>query len=209
MIITCKNCKTSYHIARKNIEGRQLRCSKCKHQWVYKGKDFVRKVKHDTLYLTAIKSKKPKLKMANFWTFLLTSFLLILALGVSMLFFQNFWRKHVPMLIPYYEAVGAYSTGGCVLHSTYAVKVESGIVVNGIVENTSNVKRKIPALLVNVSYKNVDKPQKVLIPEPAGHLVPEEKYFFNQQINPVESVEKISVEIMNGFEVFFYKLFDK
>lgn len=209
MIITCKNCKTSYHIARKNIEGKQLRCSKCKHQWVYKGKDFVSKVKHDTLYLTAIKSTKPKFKLVSLWIFLFPIFLVIVMIGVSMVFFQNFWRKHVPMMIPYYESAGAYSTEGCVLHSTYAVKVDAGIVINGIVENASNVKRKIPALLVSVSYRNVDKPQKFLIAEQPVYLGPEEKYFFNQQITPVGSVEKISVEIMSGFEIVFYKLFDR
>lgn len=208
MIITCKNCRTSYHVARTNMDGRQLRCTKCKHQWVYKDKALIRQVKHDALYLTAVKPEKAKFRVMGLWIFSIPILMLAFMVMASIISLQTFWRKYVPMIVPYYESVGAHSAEGCELHSTYAVKIESGMIINGVVENTSSFKRKIPPLLIRILYKNAST-QTILIPAPEGYLVPEEKYFFNQQIKFSEDTEAVSVEIMDGIQAVFYKLFEQ
>lgn len=207
MIITCKNCKTSFYVAHgARVEGRQVRCSHCTHQWVHKGKTFIKKVNYNILQLTAIKSKR-RVGILTLPVVAIPTLLLAFTLFLSTIFFQKFFTTRWPILNSYYEKLGLYSIDDYVIHSVHAVKYEDGAMINGAIENNATDARKVPALLVKITYSDFIKPQTFLIAESNNVLRPHEKYFFSQQVYLLGAPQQISVEIMDTLEVLFYKLF--
>lgn len=208
MILACEKCTTRYMVNENSLlpDGKNVKCVKCGYIWFQKlvTKQYTPE-KPIKIQPIPEGSSLPVIIEANvsIWLKILPIFFACMILVTSVTLFRDNIIKTIPSSYVIYDILNMPATDNFKLDNFSVIKNKDFININGFIVNSSNQKRKVPAILITISDENGKKLTSSLIKSPQHYLELSEKYPINKRLfNLPKNSYYITIDIDDLFNKF-------